>query len=40
MGLKLASLYELIVQSTLKEKCSEDLSTHKSRFFVVSIVCI
>ncbi|XP_035752886.1 mediator of RNA polymerase II transcription subunit 1-like isoform X2 [Egretta garzetta] len=34
MGLKLASLYELIVQSTLKEKCSEDLSTHKSRFFV------
>ncbi|NWI34594.1 MED1 polymerase, partial [Sula dactylatra] len=33
-GLKLAPLYELIVQSTLKEKCSEDLSTHKSCFFV------
>lgn len=39
-GLKLAPLYELIVQSTLKEKCSEDLSTHKSCFFVVSIACI
>lgn len=35
-GLKLAPLYELIVQSTLKEKGSEDLFTHKSRFFVVS----
>ncbi|KFQ96735.1 Mediator of RNA polymerase II transcription subunit 1, partial [Nipponia nippon] len=33
-GLKLAPLYELIVQSTLKEKCSEDLSTHNSCFFV------
>ncbi|XP_035172113.1 mediator of RNA polymerase II transcription subunit 1-like [Oxyura jamaicensis] len=33
-GLKLAPLYELVVQSTLKEKCSEDLFTHKSRFFV------
>ncbi|XP_074002717.1 mediator of RNA polymerase II transcription subunit 1-like [Numenius arquata] len=33
-GLKLAPLYELIVQSTLKEKCSEDFSTHKSCFFV------
>ncbi|NWU52255.1 MED1 polymerase, partial [Dromas ardeola] len=33
-GLKLAPLYELIVQSTLQEKCSEDLSTHKSCFFV------
>ncbi|XP_068012951.1 mediator of RNA polymerase II transcription subunit 1-like [Melanerpes formicivorus] len=33
-GLKLAPLYELIVQSTLKEKCSEDLSTHQSCFFV------
>ncbi|OPJ89247.1 mediator of RNA polymerase II transcription subunit 1-like [Patagioenas fasciata monilis] len=33
-GLKLAPLYELIVQSALKEKCSEDLSTDKSRFFV------
>nr|XP_021124815.1 mediator of RNA polymerase II transcription subunit 1 isoform X5 [Anas platyrhynchos] len=33
-GLKLAPLYELIVQSTLKEKGSEDLFTHKSRFFV------
>ncbi|XP_023775301.1 mediator of RNA polymerase II transcription subunit 1-like isoform X5 [Cyanistes caeruleus] len=33
-GLKLAPLYELIVQSTLKEKCSEDLSTNKSCFFV------
>uniref|UniRef100_A0A663E4G5 Mediator of RNA polymerase II transcription subunit 1 n=1 Tax=Aquila chrysaetos chrysaetos TaxID=223781 RepID=A0A663E4G5_AQUCH len=33
-GLKLAPLYELIVQSTLKEKCSEDLSTQKSCFFV------
>ncbi|NXW84772.1 MED1 polymerase, partial [Alopecoenas beccarii] len=33
-GLKVAPLYELIVQSTLKEKCSEDLSTHKSCFFV------
>ncbi|XP_033367880.1 mediator of RNA polymerase II transcription subunit 1-like isoform X2 [Parus major] len=33
-GLKLAPLYELIVQSTLKEKCSEDLSTNKSCFVV------
>ncbi|XP_039924060.1 mediator of RNA polymerase II transcription subunit 1-like isoform X3 [Hirundo rustica] len=33
-GLKLAPLYELIVQSTLKEKCSEDLSTNRSCFFV------
>ncbi|OWK57995.1 Mediator of RNA polymerase II transcription subunit 1 [Lonchura striata] len=33
-GLKLAPLYELIVQSTLKEKCSEDLSINKSCFFV------
>ncbi|XP_068531046.1 mediator of RNA polymerase II transcription subunit 1-like isoform X2 [Anas acuta] len=33
-GLKLAPLYELIVQSTLKEKGSEDLFTHKSSFFV------
>ncbi|KFO81762.1 Mediator of RNA polymerase II transcription subunit 1, partial [Cuculus canorus] len=33
-GLKLAPLYELIVQSALKEKCSENLSTHKSCFFV------
>ncbi|NXO52565.1 MED1 polymerase, partial [Aramus guarauna] len=33
-GLKLAPLYELIVQSTLQEKCSEGLSTHKSCFFV------
>ncbi|NXK53577.1 MED1 polymerase, partial [Chauna torquata] len=33
-GLKRAPLYELIVQSTLKEKCSEDLSTNKSCFFV------
>ncbi|NWH70292.1 MED1 polymerase, partial [Piaya cayana] len=33
-GLKLAPLYELIVQSTLKEKGNEDLSTHKSCFFV------
>ncbi|XP_030916728.1 mediator of RNA polymerase II transcription subunit 1-like [Geospiza fortis] len=33
-GLKLAPLYELIVLSTLKEKCSEDLSTNKSCFFV------
>ncbi|XP_059696336.1 mediator of RNA polymerase II transcription subunit 1-like [Haemorhous mexicanus] len=33
-GLKLAPLYELIVQSTLKEKCSEDLSANKSCFFV------
>ncbi|NXH72966.1 MED1 polymerase, partial [Hydrobates tethys] len=33
-GLKLAPLNELIVQSTLKEKCSEDLFTHKSCFFV------
>nr|XP_047907586.1 mediator of RNA polymerase II transcription subunit 1-like [Anser cygnoides] len=33
-GLKLAPLYELIVQSTLTEKCSEDLFTHKSHFFV------
>ncbi|KFQ18085.1 Mediator of RNA polymerase II transcription subunit 1, partial [Merops nubicus] len=33
-GLKLAPLYELIVQSALNEKCSEDFSTHKSCFFV------
>ncbi|XP_061321073.1 mediator of RNA polymerase II transcription subunit 1-like [Pezoporus flaviventris] len=33
-GLKLAPLYELIVQSTLKEKGSEDVSTYKSHFFV------
>ncbi|NWW44361.1 MED1 polymerase, partial [Pedionomus torquatus] len=33
-GLKQAPLYELIVQSTLKEKCSEDFSTRKSCFFV------
>ncbi|OXB66012.1 UNVERIFIED_CONTAM: hypothetical protein H355_005896 [Colinus virginianus] len=33
-ALKLAPLYELIIQSTLKEKCSEDLSTRKSHFFV------
>ncbi|KFO93594.1 Mediator of RNA polymerase II transcription subunit 1, partial [Buceros rhinoceros silvestris] len=33
-GLKLSPLYELIVHATLKEKCSEDLSTHKSHFFV------
>uniref|UniRef100_A0A8C5TDR8 Mediator of RNA polymerase II transcription subunit 1 n=1 Tax=Malurus cyaneus samueli TaxID=2593467 RepID=A0A8C5TDR8_9PASS len=33
-GLKLASLYELIVQSTLKEKSSQNLSTNKSSFFV------
>ncbi|NWX75689.1 MED1 polymerase, partial [Alca torda] len=33
-GLKLAPLYELIVQSTLPEKGSEDFSTHKSCFFV------
>ncbi|NWZ28080.1 MED1 polymerase, partial [Asarcornis scutulata] len=33
-GLKLAPLHELIVQSTLKEKGSEDLFTHKSCFFV------
>ncbi|XP_064299932.1 mediator of RNA polymerase II transcription subunit 1-like [Phalacrocorax carbo] len=33
-GLKLAPLYELIVQSTLKEKFSEDLSTRKSCFIV------
>ncbi|OXB59881.1 hypothetical protein ASZ78_013235, partial [Callipepla squamata] len=33
-ALKLAPLYELIIQSTLKEKCSEDLSIRKSRFFV------
>ncbi|NXJ14238.1 MED1 polymerase, partial [Odontophorus gujanensis] len=32
--LKLAPLYDLIIQSTLKEKCSEDLSTRKSHFFV------
>ncbi|NXA52526.1 MED1 polymerase, partial [Nothocercus julius] len=32
--LKLASLHELIVQSTLKEKCSEGLSTPNSCFFV------
>ncbi|NXW30864.1 MED1 polymerase, partial [Phaetusa simplex] len=33
-GLKLAPLYELIVQATLQQKCGEDLSTHKSCFFV------
>ncbi|KFV92544.1 Mediator of RNA polymerase II transcription subunit 1, partial [Eurypyga helias] len=33
-GLELAPLYELIVQSTLEEKCSKDLPTHKSCFFV------
>ncbi|NWU85892.1 MED1 polymerase, partial [Onychorhynchus coronatus] len=33
-GLKLAPLYELIVQSALKEKCGEDLSTNESCFFV------
>ncbi|XP_064025686.1 mediator of RNA polymerase II transcription subunit 1-like [Pogoniulus pusillus] len=33
-GLKAAPLYELIVQSTLEEKCSEGLSTHQSCFFV------
>ncbi|NXC41980.1 MED1 polymerase, partial [Penelope pileata] len=33
-ALKLSPLYELIIQSTLQEKCSEDLSTHKSCFFV------
>ncbi|XP_027760779.1 mediator of RNA polymerase II transcription subunit 1-like isoform X6 [Empidonax traillii] len=33
-GLKLAPLYELIVQSALKEKRSEDLSTNESCFFV------
>ncbi|NXI36783.1 MED1 polymerase, partial [Galbula dea] len=33
-GLKLAPLFELIVQSALKEKCSEDLSTPESCFFV------
>ncbi|POI27441.1 hypothetical protein CIB84_008807, partial [Bambusicola thoracicus] len=33
-ALKLAPLYELIIQSTLKEKYSEDLSVHKSCFFV------
>ncbi|KQK82237.1 Mediator of RNA polymerase II transcription subunit 1 [Amazona aestiva] len=33
-ALKLAPLYELIVQSTLKEKGSEDVSTYKSHFFV------
>ncbi|KFV19147.1 Mediator of RNA polymerase II transcription subunit 1, partial [Tauraco erythrolophus] len=33
-GLKLAPLHELIVQSALKEKCSEDLSTDKACFFV------
>ncbi|NXJ65798.1 MED1 polymerase, partial [Rostratula benghalensis] len=33
-GLKLAPLYELIVQSTLKKKCSEDFSTQNSCFFV------
>ncbi|NWS18120.1 MED1 polymerase, partial [Pachyramphus minor] len=33
-GLKLAPLYELIVQSALKEKCSEDLSTNESCFFL------
>ncbi|NWJ05711.1 MED1 polymerase, partial [Crypturellus undulatus] len=32
--LKVAPLYELIIQSTLKEKCSEDLSTRNSCFFV------
>uniref|UniRef100_A0A669Q2U2 Mediator of RNA polymerase II transcription subunit 1 n=1 Tax=Phasianus colchicus TaxID=9054 RepID=A0A669Q2U2_PHACC len=33
-ALKLSPLYELIIQSALKEKCSEDLSTHKSCFIV------
>ncbi|XP_050161302.1 mediator of RNA polymerase II transcription subunit 1-like isoform X5 [Myiozetetes cayanensis] len=33
-GLKLAPLYELIVQSALKEKRSEGLSTNESCFFV------
>ncbi|KAM6134671.1 mediator of RNA polymerase II transcription subunit 1-like [Pterocles gutturalis] len=33
-GMKLAPLYELIVQSTLKEKSDEDLATHESCFFV------
>ncbi|NXP46011.1 MED1 polymerase, partial [Heliornis fulica] len=33
-GLTPAPLYELIVQSTLQEEFSEDLSTHKSCFFV------
>ncbi|NXX92257.1 MED1 polymerase, partial [Centropus bengalensis] len=33
-GLKLGPLYELIVQSALQEKCREDLTTHKSCFFV------
>ncbi|NXH12161.1 MED1 polymerase, partial [Bucco capensis] len=33
-GLKLAPLFELIVQSTLQEKCNEDMSTPKSCFFV------
>ncbi|XP_032562260.1 mediator of RNA polymerase II transcription subunit 1-like isoform X4 [Chiroxiphia lanceolata] len=33
-GLKLAPLYELIVWSALKDKCSEDLSTNESCFFV------
>uniref|UniRef100_A0A803W8L3 Mediator of RNA polymerase II transcription subunit 1 n=2 Tax=Ficedula albicollis TaxID=59894 RepID=A0A803W8L3_FICAL len=33
-GLKQAPLYELIVQSTLKEKCSENLSTNEYCFFV------
>ncbi|XP_027567786.2 mediator of RNA polymerase II transcription subunit 1-like isoform X1 [Pipra filicauda] len=33
-GLKLAPLYELIVWSALKDKCSEELSTNESCFFV------
>ncbi|NXI92602.1 MED1 polymerase, partial [Psophia crepitans] len=33
-GLELAPLYELIIQSTLQEKCGEGFSTHKSCFFV------
>ncbi|NXG74502.1 MED1 polymerase, partial [Baryphthengus martii] len=33
-GLKLAPLYELIIQSTLKEKCHGESSTQKSCFFV------
>ncbi|NXK88219.1 MED1 polymerase, partial [Formicarius rufipectus] len=33
-GLELAPLYELIVQSALKEKCSEDLPTNDSCFLV------
>ncbi|NWX15524.1 MED1 polymerase, partial [Aegotheles bennettii] len=33
-GLKLAPLYDLIVQSALKEKCSEDMPIHRSCFLV------